>query len=268
MYFYRESYVTNDSVNKKSDFMKILNWSYKVGCLQCSFSDKELNEFIQLKKREIDLPKRNAVESMGRQNDGMWILGEVCIAPNGEETSKLSCENVWISHIFSGTGIPLLSSACTISLPISTSSLSSLLNTLQKHLSQNFYPTLFFLGASAMALHYVDFIEKLRFCPIPVAFGPSGTGKTTALETALALFGAHKSRLFSKATREKIFDMCCDCAGLPVGVDDPNSYSDIAKLLIYLYNGKKGATVGKGEQQPTSTALIAANFSPSDQARL
>ena len=42
-------------------------------------------------------------------------------------------------------------------------------------------------------------------------------------------------------------------AGIPLGVDDPHSKSDIDKLLVDLYNGKKGATMGRGDRQPTST---------------
>ena len=58
--------------------------------------------------------------------------------------------------------------------------------------------------------------------------------------------------------------MCSD----PLGVDDPHSKSDIDKLLVDLYNGKKGATMGRGDRQPASTAIIASNFSPADQGRL
>ena len=77
------------------------------------------------------------------------------------------------------------------------------------------------------------------YCPIPIAFGPSGTCKTTALESALALLGANKSRNYSIVTREKIFHLCCESSGIPVGVDDPHSKTDIGKLLVELYNGKK-----------------------------
>ena len=134
-------------------------------------------------------------------------------------------------------------------------------------MKHNFYPAVLLIGATAFVLHYQEVIENFRYCPIPLAFGESGTGKTTALESALSLLGAQETRIFSKVTREKIYDMCCDCGGLPLGVDDPHSRTDINKLLVDLYNGKKGATVGKGERQPTSTAIIASNFSPADQGR-
>ena len=75
------------------------------------------------------------------------------------------------------------------------------------------------------------------------------------------------TRVYSKVTREKTFDMCCDSSGLPLAVANPHSKSDISKLLVDLYNGKKGGSLGRGEKKPISTAIIAANFSPTDLAR-
>ena len=60
---------------------------------------------------------------------------------------------------------------------------------------------------------------------------------------------------------------CLIAKGLPLAVDDPHSKSDISKLLVDLYNGKKGGSIGRGEQTPMSTIIVAANFSPTDQPR-
>ena len=119
------------------------------------------------------------------------------------------------------------------------------------------------MGSTAFVLNYEEIMLKLRYCPIPLAFGESGTGKTTALESVMSLLGARESRVYSKVTREKIFDMCCESAGIPLGVDDPHSRADINKLLVDLYNGK----IGRGEKKPSSCAIISSNFSPEDQGR-
>ncbi len=248
----------------------MINWSYRIGCLQCSFTDKELIEYIQQKKRSIiRLPKKSAVQAIGKQSNGEWVIGsDITVSSTGTALMDTEqCKNIWISDVFIGSGIPSPTAACTVSLPLSTKSLAPLIRALKDNLEHNFYPSLLLIGATGLVLHYQDFISKLRYCPIPVAFGPSGTCKTTVLESALSLLGAHKSRVYSKVTREKIFDMCCDVAGIPLGVDDPHSKADISKLLVELYNGKKGATMGRGERQPKSTAVVAANFSPSDQTR-
>lgn len=55
------------STNRKQDFMKELNMSYRTACL----SDKELNEYIQEKKHAAgDLPVKSAVSHVGLQKDG------------------------------------------------------------------------------------------------------------------------------------------------------------------------------------------------------
>ena len=68
---FRSCYFTAESTNKKVEFMKCLNSFYKLACLQCSFSDKEVGECIQRKKRECPrLPKKHAVMKVGKQADG------------------------------------------------------------------------------------------------------------------------------------------------------------------------------------------------------
>ena len=44
---------------------------------------------------------------------------------------------------------------------------------------------------------------SFNYCEIPLAVGPSGTGKTTALHSTFKL------QVYSKVTCEKIFSMCC-----------------------------------------------------------
>ena len=261
--------MTNESINnKRSDFMRVLNSSYRKGCLQCSFSDKEMNEFIQYKKRNSSIDRKKAVQMIGMQDDGTWTLGEgLHVSEDGQNISESECKTSWISNMYQGRGIPHPSKACIISTPYSTQCLETYLALLKKHTEHNFLPSVLIMSATAMVLHYQEFIAKLNFCPIPIGYGASGTGKTTALDSGMALVGAQDSRLYSKITKEMMFDLCCNSSGIPLGVDDPHSKSDISKLLVELYNGKKGASIGRGEKVPKSTVIITANFSPTDQTR-
>lgn len=101
---------------------------------------------------------------------------------------------------------------------------------------------------------------------MPLAFGSPGTGKTTALLCGLSLMGAQDTRFFSKLTREKVLDLCSS-SSIPLGVDDPQSKTDISRLLIDLYNGARSGTLGCGETKPTSTCVISANFTTIEQQR-
>ncbi len=242
--------------------MRVLNWSYRVGCLQCSFNDKELNEYIQIKKRKSRLCRKSAVQKIGKQSNNTWVLAkDISINSDGDLISD--SEYIWISDVYSGQGIPPSTASCTIDLPLSINHLNPLLNALHSHFGANFFPALLVIGATDFVLHYQEMIKRFRYCPIPLAFGRSGTGKTTALECAMSLLRAQE-RVYSKV---KIFDLCCVCGGIPAAIDDPHSKTDINKLLVELYNGKKSATMGKGEKLPTSTAIIASNFSPEDQGK-
>ena len=147
----------------------MLNWSYRIGCLQCSFTDKELIEFIQEKKRSLHLPKKSAVLVIRKQPNDEWILGGgLCISYTGTLLSETDCENVWISDVFVGNGIPSLSVSCLLTPPLSTDILMPLLKNLEARLFHNFYPCLLLIGSAAMVLHYQEFIQKLHYCPIPL----------------------------------------------------------------------------------------------------
>ena len=177
---YRYCYITTDSTNKKSDFMRLVNWSYRVGCLHCSFSDKELCDFIQEKKRKATpVSKKYAVERIGRQRDGTWVLGKgAYFNPSGESISLQESAFVWISDIFNGTGVAPPSKQCSIKFPLSTAPLRLLMTQLKPLLKHNFYPTVASIAAMNLVLHYDELLERLKFCPIPLLFSScSGTGE-------------------------------------------------------------------------------------------
>ena len=109
-------YSTNDSVNnKRNEFMSVLNWSHWVGCLQCFFNDKDLNEYVQLKRSRSLLQKKSAVQKILSQFNNTWILGEdICITSRGYTITSSESKYVWISNVFSGSGIPSPSLGCNI----------------------------------------------------------------------------------------------------------------------------------------------------------
>ena len=125
---------------------------------------------------------------------------------------------VWISDVFSGPEIPRASLACRLEPSLSTISLHPLLEALKLHLVHNYYSALLFIGLTILTLHYQEFIECLRYCPIPLACGDSGTGKTTILHCH---WWEHGKQGFSAKPQGRRFSTCCECAGIPLGLDDP-----------------------------------------------
>ena len=99
-----------------------------------------------------------------------------------------------------GPGIAPQHTACSIQLPRTVQSLSTLLEYLRTTMGHNFLQALMVMGSCIMALHYNTILSKFLFRPIPLAFGEPGTGKTTALRCGLAITEAHPARFYSKGT--------------------------------------------------------------------
>ena len=87
--------------------MKESSASYKVACLQCSFSDKVLSEFIQYKKRKSKrIPVKHAVSHVGCHTDGTWVMGSnAYFASDGTMTVE-DASYIWIGDLFQGKGVP------------------------------------------------------------------------------------------------------------------------------------------------------------------
>lgn len=249
--------------------MQQINFSYSEGGLTCSFNDYQLAEFIQHRRRESgQLLVKNAIEHVGRQLDGSWVLGPGLFLDNkGVIQDPSESKYAWIGDLYVGPGIAHHKTACTIYLPLSTRPLQDLYMWAKENMMHNFIPTMLMAGSSCMALHYKTIIETFLFCPIPIAYGKtSGTGKTTALIIGLSPTGAYPSRFVSKASCAKYADMCSS-SYLPLAVDDPKSKNVISDLVISLFNGAKAATMKHGESVPTSMAVISANFTTLEQEK-
>lgn len=264
----RSCYLTAESTNKKADLMKCLNSSYKSACLQCSFSDKEVSEYIQHKKREsATLPRKYAVKKVGKQPDGTWVLSQkVYLSSTGTPITMEDSQYVWIGDVFAGEGVASSADQCAIELPLTTDPLCSLMALLQKHFQHNFFPCVMTMAAGILSLHYQTMVRKWKNCPIPLVFGNSGTGKTTALLCALSLYGAQDTHLYTKITKEMVLQICSN-TGIPIAVDDPQSKSEISRLMIDLYQGFMNSTISRGSKKPSTTCMISANFTTLEQQR-
>ena len=73
-------------------------------------------------------------------------------------------------------------------------------------MKHNFLPSVITMAGTIIALHFQKFIENLKSCPILLAYGTSGSGKTTALLSALSLLGAENLRFFRNLSPAKSFN--------------------------------------------------------------
>ena len=67
-----------------------------------------------------------------------------------------------------------------------------------------FWYSIIICTGTLMVLHYQTFIEKFKSCPVTLAYGKSGTGKTTALHCGLGLVGADNFRFFHNLSCQSV----------------------------------------------------------------
>ena len=129
--------------------MKEISSSYKIACLQCSFSDKELSEFIQHKKRQSQ-PKY-AVSHVGRHANGTWVLGNnAYFSRDGTPITINDSKYVWIGNIYQGKGVAKEVDQCKIMKPFSTDCLKSMLSLLHCTMLHNFFPAVMTISGIIM----------------------------------------------------------------------------------------------------------------------
>ena len=156
----------------------------------------------------------------------------------GDEIEIEGRKHVWIGDTFKGTGIAAATQKCAIQLPLSTKPLQHFLQVLKSVNETQLLSVCFTMAGTVIALHYQTFIEKLRSFPITLAYGESGTGKTSALHCGLGLVGADNLRFFRDLLPAKVSQLCL-VASIPLGVDDPDSKNSFSKIIMDLFNGAK-----------------------------
>ena len=273
LYVFRTCYVPSDSLFRKADFLSCLNSSPSGKSVMCSLQDVQLSDFILQKKRSLGaIPQKHVITTIGRQSNGLWaITPDLTISKDGRIIELDEHDFIWVqsSHPKVGKEVPNIANFPTIHLPLSSSILADLLTNMKIILNHNFYAGLMVMGSCIMALHYDMFLKAYYNCPIPIAFGPSGTGKTTALLCGLATVGSSARFFTSSASNNRPFLLnMCSSSSLPIGIDDPSFQNDIDKLCIDLFNGAKSGCISRGESKPCTTAVISANFRGSEKERL
>ena len=162
---------------------------------------------------------------------------------------------MWVSDLVSGVGVASRELLCDIVNPQSTEPVCQLFELLPKIFKHNTVPAVLVLGAACMAFHYGIVIATKKSCGVPLAFGPSGTGKTMSLRCGLSLFGAHNQHMFQQGTLQFFSNRCSECT-VSFGIDDPSHSNDLAELLLSVFNGTKRANIARGSNKPQSSPII------------
>ena len=245
--------------------------------MSCGFDNQSAVTFVQyLKRKSSDLSTKKAVIHPGRQPNGIYVLNKsVHIDEEGNIIDVSNSDYVFLSRdlVYDGEKFAACDLTPDITLPLDDSVIVKLILKLKSCTKHNFIQSLLVIASSVMAFHYRQIVTTYSGCPIAIASGESGTGKSTSIAAALALQGLNEKHIFVKGTNSAFLDRSSK-SGLPYGIEDPknnvaskNNAINLGELAVDLYNGSRTANMKTGSLKPLSIPLIASNFQINQQER-
>ena len=255
-----------------------VNNSFGSGGMTSGLEGGQLVDYFQYLQRSLEtpLPVKKAILYTGIQPDGSCVINDkTFISPDGILLNAEESDYVWLGKeiFFDSDKIKTIDIAPQIPLPLSTTPLCHLVQSLQIICKHNFIPALVVVAGVMMSFHYSVVKDTYGGCPITVAIGDSETGKSTAIKAALSLFGCQRIGLYVKGTNA-LFMERASRSSLPFGIEEamPSKKAkanklDVAELVIDLYDGAISANMKTGTLKPKSVPVIATNFELDDVDR-
>ena len=174
--------------------MAQINNSFGSGGMSLAFNEMQFGAFVQFLKMHNSVNIRTAATIVGQQSCGqVWVMGKTQIDGEGEVMPPNNSPYIWLDRIALGEAGSIATNELlpTIHTPLSIDVLSRLLNVLEVVMKHNFFSAVLVVAGGVLSLHYSTIVKEHIGCLVVVAFGPSETGKTTALTAALSLSGMH-----------------------------------------------------------------------------
>lgn len=100
-------------------------------------------------------------------------------------------------------------------------------------------------------------LELAGGVPIAILYGDVQCGKSTIMETALALVGTSTSHILKSCTDLQLVRACCQST-LGLVLDDVTDYTKVLEKIMLFYDGKAIAYQG-GTIQPRTSFMVAVN---------
>ena len=174
-----------------------------------------------------------------------------------------SSSYVWIGDMYGGVGIANSEEKCNIKLPLIIDPLSKLVQQLRMTMWQSF-PCILIMTLAIIVLHYGQMQDWLPFCPIPLAFGSSGIGKSIALKCALAMLGIlcnHFNTELQRKDNQSMLQIWC-----AIGCWWPTVKGRYQQFIISLYNRAGVGTISRGKKV-IKTSNYSSEFTTHDQQK-
>ncbi len=197
----------------KSKFVNQLNVSFGSGGMTSALENNTLVEYFQYVQRSFvgQLPIKRGVLGPGFYNNVFVANEKTFIAAGGEQLERCDTNLVWLNRdvVYEQTKIRNSDITPKIVHPLDGNVLETLFNLIRATSKHNFIPSLIIIGSAIQCFHYEVVVEFFGHCPIAVACGDAETGKSTALEAGMSLYGCNEIGICVKASNSILLERAC-----------------------------------------------------------
>ncbi|KAI8510776.1 hypothetical protein Bbelb_116920 [Branchiostoma belcheri] len=160
-----------------------------------------------------------------------------------------------------------LNQTANVTLPLTLDPMLVAVPVMKEAFQHNFHSAIFVLGHSCMGMHAEIVASRFDSCPVTIAVGQSGLGKTMAVRTALAMLGIGDTGLIRQFKREAMVSMASRTT-LGCFLDDPQSLNARKEAAIDFHGMGVFYTLSRGVESAKCGFLMTANhplFQPEER---
>ncbi|XP_035692612.1 uncharacterized protein LOC118427083 [Branchiostoma floridae] len=235
------------------------------GCLNTSMSDMAFRSLLVTKQLEFErgpqLKTRRGTTVVGKVKDeDIWIFntqvqlraeendqGKMCVSrlkPDEQPYILLPSKNSeWEAKI---------------SLPLKLQPMKDAVVLMRTAFQHNFIPAMFVLGHGVVSMNAELVASRLDCCPVTVAVGASGLGKTMALKTALSMIGIGENGYLRQFKREAVVSLASRST-LGCYLDDPNTLENRKEAIVDFFGMGGFFTLSRGRESARCGLFMTAN---------
>lgn len=244
---------------KPDTFTDALKREIKAGIV-CNLTKPELNALVHTRLHEYRSTRQGRlykrIDRYGQQTDGIWVFGNRQYTKDGTPTNENESGWVFNSSLGKEDFIP-----CPELAEENPQALKILVDASREFFGQqNIYQVLLKMGWVAAGLNFQEIYRQTNCFPLENSYGPPGSCKTLASETALSLVGKNWAEhgMLARVSTSALYEHGARTGSLPFFWDDPDRKPENEELAKNWYNCKPRRVRGN-QQTPHSPMGIASN---------
>lgn len=244
---------------KPDSFTDALKRALQTGIV-CNLSKTQLNALMHTRLHEYRTTRQGRlfkrIDRYGQQADGIWVFSDRQYQKDGTPTNENESGWVFNSSLGKEDFIP-----CPELAEENPQALKILVDASREFFGQqNIYQVLLKMGWVVAGLNFQEIYRQINCFPLENSYGPPGSCKTLASETALSLVGKNWAEhgMLARVSTSALYEHGARTGSLPFFWDDPDRNPENEELAKNWYNCKPRRVRGN-QQTPRSPMGIASN---------